>query len=221
METKKSPQKDLENKKGYFLQVGIIVSLALVLIAFEWSSTDVRVDYFKLVEDTDIVIDLVPISVHKEKELDAPKPIVVDVLLISDDPDIFEEPIYIPEPEDVMGDLSKVQPTETEEREPIYFSVEEMPKFPGGEAALFKYLANEIEYPQIAQINGVQGRVYVSFVVNKKGEITQVELARSVDPNLDREALRVVSSMPQWKPGRQNNELVSVSFTIPISFVLE
>lgn len=220
METKKDPQKDLESKKGYFLQVGFIISLALVLIAFEWSTEDVQFDYSNMNEDANIAIDVVPITVHKREEI-KPKPIFVDVLIISDNPEIEEEPIYIPDPEDIMIDLSKYVEPVVEEREEIYTNVQQMPQFPGGESALLKYLANAIKYPEIAQINGVQGKVYVSFVVNKLGQITKVAIARSVDPNLDKEALRVISSMPNWKPGMQNHEMVNVSYTLPISFVLQ
>lgn len=102
-----------------------------------------------------------------------------------------------------------------------YDVVEEMPSFPGGQAALMSYLNRHIEYPVVAQENGVQGRVIISFVVEADGRIDEAEVARSVDPSLDREALRVVKSMPKWIPGKQNGECVRVRYSVPVVFRLE
>jgi len=96
-----------------------------------------------------------------------------------------------------------------------------MPEFPGGEIELRKYIGKSVKYPVIAQENGIQGRVYISFVVSKKGEVTEVKVARGVDPNLDKEAIRVVKAMPKWKPGKQRGKAVKVSYTVPINFVLQ
>lgn len=103
----------------------------------------------------------------------------------------------------------------------VYDVVEEMPSFPGGQAALMSYLNNHIEYPVVAQENGVQDRVIISFVVEADGRIEEAEVARSVDPALDREALRVVKSMPKWNPGKQNGECVRVRYSVPIVFRLQ
>ncbi|HPF52000.1 MAG TPA: M56 family metallopeptidase [Draconibacterium sp.] len=105
--------------------------------------------------------------------------------------------------------------------EDVFFIVEEMPEFPGGDLALRKYIANSIKYPEIAQDKGIQGKVYVTFVVSKDGTVANARIARGVDPSLDKEALRVVSSLPQWKPGKQRGENVNVSYTVPINFVLQ
>ena len=102
-----------------------------------------------------------------------------------------------------------------------YTIVEQMPEFPGGQAALLKYIAQSIKYPRIATENGVQGKVFVSFVVDKSGSISHAKVVRGVDSALDTEAIRVIKSMPKWIPGKQNGETVRVSFTIPINFVLE
>ena len=102
----------------------------------------------------------------------------------------------------------------------VYEEVEEMPSFPGGPDALMEWLNNNVKYPVQAQENGVQGRVIVSFVVETDGRIGEAEVARSVDPYLDREALRVVKSMPRWIPGRQNGECVRVRYNVPIAFRL-
>ena len=103
----------------------------------------------------------------------------------------------------------------------VFDVVEEMPSFPGGQGALMQYLASNIKYPVVAQENGVQGRVIVSFVVERDGSITDVKVARSVDPSLDREAQRVVKSMPKWKPGKQNGSAVRVKYTVPVVFRLQ
>ena len=103
----------------------------------------------------------------------------------------------------------------------VFDVVEEMPSFPGGQGALMQYLASNIKYPVVAQENGVQGRVIVSFVVERDGSISDVKVARSVDPSLDREAQRVVKSMPKWKPGKQNGSAVRVKYTVPVVFRLQ
>ncbi len=96
-----------------------------------------------------------------------------------------------------------------------------MPSFPGGQAALMEYLSKNVKYPVVAQENGVQGRVVVSFIVERDGSITDVTIVKSVDPSLDREASRVVSSMPKWIPGAQNGQAVRVKFNVPVSFRLQ
>jgi len=103
----------------------------------------------------------------------------------------------------------------------VFDVVEQMPSFPGGNAALMKYLSENVRYPVVAQENGVQGRVVVSFVVEKDGHITDVKVVRSVDPSLDKEAARVVKSMPSWIPGKQNGSAVRVKYNVPVSFKLQ
>lgn len=102
----------------------------------------------------------------------------------------------------------------------VFFIVEEMPEFPGGESALREYIAHAVDYPDIAQKNGIQGRVYVTFIVSKDGSVTDARIVRGVDPSLDQEALRVLNSLPRWKPGYQRGEAVDVNFTVPINFAL-
>ena len=108
-----------------------------------------------------------------------------------------------------------------EEETKVFDVVEQMPSFPGGDAELMKYLSTHIKYPVVAEENGVQGRVVVSFVVEKDGSITDVKVVRSVDPSLDKEATRVVKSMPKWIPGKQNGSPVRVKFNVPVSFKLQ
>ncbi len=115
----------------------------------------------------------------------------------------------------------KVEPEKKAEPEQIFKSVEQMPTFPGGEAALMKYLSSHIQYPAMAQENNVQGRVVVQFVVEKDGRVGEVKVVRSVDKDLDREAVRVCKTLPKFTPGRQNGQPVRVWYTLPVSFKLQ
>ena len=117
-------------------------------------------------------------------------------------------------------EIKAPEPPKVEE-EKVFDVVEQMPSFPGGNTALMKFLNENIHYPVVAQENGVQGRVVVSFVVKRDGHITDVQIARSVDPSLDKEAQRVVKSMPKWIPGKQNGSAVRVKFNVPVSFRLQ
>jgi protein TonB len=130
--------------------------------------------------------------------------------------------------DDVNGEVLKAkeviaqpEPPKHEEESKVFDVVEQMPSFPGGNGALLEYLATHVKYPVVAQENGVQGRVIVSFVVERDGSITDVRLVRSVDPSLDREAARVVSSMPRWTPGKQNGSAVRVKYNVPVMFKLQ
>jgi protein TonB len=123
--------------------------------------------------------------------------------------------------DDIVDFSNMVFEEETRDEGEIFMIVEEMPEFPGGTEALQRYLAQSVRYPVIAQENGIQGRVYIQFVINQNGEVTNATILRGVDPSLDREALRVVEAMPKWKPGKQRNRPVRVSYTVPINFVLQ
>ena len=130
--------------------------------------------------------------------------------------------------DDVNGEVLKAkeviaqpEPPKHEEESKVFDVVEQMPSFPGGNGALLEYLATHVKYPVVAQENGVQGRVIVSFVVERDGSITDVRVVRSVDPSLDREAARVVSSMPRWTPGKQNGSAVRVKYNVPVMFKLQ
>lgn len=130
--------------------------------------------------------------------------------------------------DDVNGEVLKAkeviaqpEPPKHEEEAKVFDVVEQMPSFPGGPSALMEYLHDHVKYPVVAQENGVQGRVVVSFIVERDGSITDVRVVRSVDPSLDREAARVVSSMPRWTPGKQNGSAVRVKYNVPVMFKLQ
>ena len=117
-------------------------------------------------------------------------------------------------------EIAQPEPPKEEENK-VFDVVEEQPSFPGGQGALMQWLSDNIKYPVIAAENGVQGRVTVQFVVSKTGSISDVKVVRGVDPSLDREAVRVVSQMPKWTPGRQNGTTVNVRYTLPVTFRLQ
>lgn len=128
--------------------------------------------------------------------------------------------------DDANGEVLKLkeavaQPEPKPEVEKVFDVVEQMPSFPGGPSALMEWLSNNVKYPVVAQENGVQGRVVVSFVVERDGSITDVKVVRGVDPSLDREASRVVRAMPRWIPGKQNGSAVRVKYNVPVAFRLQ
>jgi len=227
MEVKKSPKVDLENKKTLFMQVGMVVALSVILIAFEWTSSDAKKSEFDTIQEAAVEEEIIPITRQEEMKPPPPPPPprVSDVLTIVEDDVKLDEELDLSEfeeKEEVVFTNMVAPPQEEEEADaPVFFIVEKMPEFPGGNEALQRYIAQSIKYPVIAQENGIQGRVFVSFVVNAKGQVVDVKIARGVDANLDKEAIRVVMAMPTWTPGEQRGKKVKVSYTVPINFVLQ
>lgn len=227
MEVKKSPKVDLENKKTIFIQVGLVFALAVILIAFEWTSTDLKSSGFEQIQTTEAEEEIIPITRQEEVKPPPPPPPprVSDVLtIVQDDVELDEELDLNTESDDdtEVAVIKMEAAVEEEEADaPVFFIVEKMPEFPGGNEALQRYIATAVKYPVIAQENGIQGRVFVSFVVSAKGMVENVKIARGVDPNLDKEAIRVVMAMPTWSPGEQRGKKVKVSYTVPINFVLQ
>lgn len=228
MEIKKTPKADLENKKGLFTEIGLAIVLGCVLAAFEYSSKDVQINVEAMPEEVAVEEEMVPITKQEEVKPPPPPPPpkMVDVINIVDDETEINEELELMDTEadentEIEFQEIEVQEEEPEETDEVFLIVEEMPTFPGGDTELRKFLAQSVKYPVIAQENGIQGRVFVSFVINSKGEVTNVRVARPFDPNLDKEAVRVVQSMPKWKPGMQRGKPVKVSYTVPINFVLQ
>ena len=208
--------------------LGLVVALGLVLAAFENKTSPKKADSLGQVQMQEVEDEIIPIT--REQEIPPPPPPppqVIEVLNIVDDDVEIEDELIMEDTEvtdDMVIDVAPVVSTRVEEEEEdtqVFFIVEEMPEFPGGEAALRQFIANAIKYPVIAQENGIQGRVYVQFVVNTDGSITDARIARGVDPSIDKEALRVVNTLPKWKPGKQRGKPVRVSYTVPINFVLQ
>ncbi|GAP68410.1 TonB family C-terminal domain [Bacteroidales bacterium 6E] len=230
MELKKSPKADLEKNKRILLMLGLVVALGVVLLAFEWKSRPSAASSLGNLEVAEVEDEVIPITRQEQVQPPPPPPPpqVVEVLKIVDDNvDILDDlSMFDSEADnetfiDVAPVIQTVKEEKEEEEAQVFFIVEEMPEFPGGEAALRRFIANAIKYPQIAQENGIQGRVYIQFVVDRDGSVTQASVARGVDPSLDKEALRVVNSLPKWKPGMQRGKPVKVSYTVPINFQLQ
>jgi protein TonB len=221
MEVKKSPKADLENKRNVFLMLGLVIALGAILAAFEYKAAPTKTESLGQVQMQEVEEEIIPITREQEVQPPPPPPPpqVVEVLNIVDDDVEIEDELFIEESDvtdDMVIDVAPVISTQEEEEEDnqVFFIVEDMPEFPGGELALRQYIANAIKYPVIAQENGIQGRVYVTFVVNTDGSIADARIARGVDPSLDKEALRVVNQLPNWKPGKQRGKPVRVSYTV-------
>ena len=227
MEIKKTPKADLENKKSTWLLVGYVIVLAFMFVAFEWTKRDIKIDTSQAITDLVFEEEIIPITEQPEQVAPPPPeaPSIAETLtIVDDDADVEETTIATSEETNQAVEIKYV-PVAVEEEEPeeqtIFEVVENMPDFPGGQAALMQYLAKNIKYPTIAQENGTQGRVIVQFVVNRDGSIVDAKVVRSVDPYLDKEALRVINTMPKWKPGMQRGKPVRVKFTVPVMFRLQ
>lgn len=229
MEIKKTPKADLENKKSTWLLVGYVIVLAFMFIAFEWTKRDIKIDTSQAITDLVFEEEIIPITEQPEQAAPPPPPaappIAETLTIVEDDADVEETTIATSEETNQAVEIKYV-PVAVEEEEPeeqtIFEVVEQMPEFPnGGMAGLMQYLSKNIKYPTIAQENGTQGRVTVQFVVNRDGSIVDAKVLRGVDPYLDKEAIRVISSMPKWKPGMQGGKAVRVKYTVPVMFRLQ
>lgn len=227
MEVKKSPKADLEGKKTTWMLIGYVIVLAVMFVAFEWSERDKVIDTSQALSDLVFEEEIVPITQPEEIKAPPPPevPQVVEVLTVVEDDANVEETIIASTEETGAAVEVKYVPVKIEEEEPeeqtIFEVVENMPEFPGGQAALMQFLSKNIKYPTIAQENGTQGRVIIQFVVNKDGSVVDPVVVRSVDPYLDKEALRVVGTMPKWKAGMQRGKPVRVKYTVPVMFRLQ
>ena len=226
MQIKKSEKASLEHDKLIYVLMGLVFVLSLVYVALEWTEREVtKYD----VSDTEFLFEEeVEIQQTSQETPPPPPPPVVqevEVLNVVED-NVETESIDVNTEDDkeveVVIAAPVEAPVEEEEEEVVFVVVESMPEFPGGQQALFKYLSENVKYPVIAQENGIQGRVICQFVVNKDGSIVDVEVVRSGgDPSLDKEAIRVIKSMPKWKPGKQRGKAVRVKYTVPVNFKLQ
>ena len=227
MEIKKSPKADLEGKKGIFFEIGLALALAILLFAFEWKSNTAEVNQFQTVAEEQIEEEIIPITQQMLKPPPPPPPApkLTDLIDIVEDDTMIDEELEIQDAEDQsenteiqdVTDFGDYDGEDTGEAE-IFVVVEDMPQFPGGNVQ--RWISKNVKYPILAQENGIQGKVFIQFVIEKDGSITDVKVMRGVDASLDKEAIRVVKSMPKWKPGKQRGKPVRVSYTLPINFQL-
>ena len=222
MEPKKNPNVDLEKKRGLFIQIGLAVALLIVLGAFEYRSYErgaSSLGDFNLEADWEEEIE----NTFREEKPPPPPPPPPDEIVIVEDEEEIENEIEI---EDTESDEDLEIEEEEEVIDEVFVIVEDMPRFQGcaddqcTQMEIMKYIAKNTKYPPIAKENNITGRVFVSFVVDKTGKVTQVKVLRGVDKYLDAEAVRVVQSMPKFKPGKQKGKTVSVQYNVPINFKL-
>lgn len=228
MEIKKTSKANLENKKSGWLLVGFVTVLVFMFVAFEWSRKDVRINTDGAIAEKVFELDLeIPITEQPELKTPPPPeaPAMANLLTILDnDADVPETEIASLEE---TGEAVQIQtaPVILDEEIPleddIFEVVEQSPEFSYQGMTLLQYLGKNTKYPAIPQENGTEGRVIVQFVVNKDGSIVDVKVLRGVDPYLDKEAVRVISTMPKWEPGKQRGKPVRCKFTVPVLFKLQ
>ena len=227
MEIKKSPKADLESKKLTFTLIGLVVSLFIIWRVFEYKSYDKQT--FDDLQRTVEVIEEEMVEITKQEQPKpqppAPKPQVTQIQIVEDDVEVEDEIDINAEvdQDEVIEEYEFVPEIEEEEivEAEIFKVVEEMPEFPGGAAKMMEYIQKNIKYPMMARESDIQGRVFVNFVVEPDGSITNVTVMRGIGGGCDEEALRVVQSMPNWKPGKQRGKAVSCKYTVPVSFRLQ
>lgn len=229
LEQKKTNRANLENRKSLFFMMGLLLAFSVVFTAFEWGKRDLT---FNDVETTQAIIEEEDIEITPPDETPPPpppapdQPVVTDVIQIVED-DVKVDNVEFLDTEDAIEkpqDIVFTPPSQERSEEPVSNEVfeylEEMPEFPGGEAALLKFLQSKIVYPAIAAENNIQGKVYVGFIVERDGSVSDVKVLRPIDPSLDKEAMRVVKLLPKWKPGMQTGKPVRCRFQIPVTFRL-
>lgn len=229
MEIKKSPKADLRSRRLLFFEIGLVISFGLMLVAFEWSSREKK-EATLVSENTELIEEeIIPIT---QQETPPPPPEIPQIPILSDQIEIVDDDILL---EDsflnleydanigvaIMDYVEYVEEESVEEEAIPFQLVEVKPGFNGGDANEFsKWVARHLEYPEIAKENGVSGRVMLEFTVQPDGSVTNVRVLRGIDPTLDAEAVRVVSSSPKWEPGRQRDRAVKVTYTFPVIFQL-
>ena len=229
MEIKKTEKASMENKRFLFTDIGMVIALLIVCGAFSYTSREKKVATLEADQTVVEVEDMVPIT----EETPPPPEAAPKIPILSDQIDIVDDNIKVDdsmfqniedsnEGFEIMDYIESAPEEETIEEEAIPFQlVEEKPSFNGGDANEFsKWVNSRLVYPEIAKENGVQGRVTLQFTVNADGTVSNVKVLRGVDSSLDKEAVRVVSSSPKWKPGKQRDRAVKVTYTFPVIFQL-
>ncbi len=228
MELKKNPKADLENRRGLYLEIGLVVILVAALVAFNVKSYDKeekeQIERVATDEQEEIIIQT------QQEELPPPPPpeqpeVTTEFEVVEDEAEIKNELVVNAEVTDDTKNIEitpvKIEQEEEEEDVQIFTVVENDPEFPGGMEALYKYLRDNIKYPQLARDNNITGKVYVTFVVERDGSIANPRVLKDIGGGCGAEAIRVVKSMPKWSPGKQRGKAVRVQFNLPVSFNLQ
>ncbi len=226
MELKKTPRADLQNKRGLLLEIGIVISLLLVIGAFAYTPREHRIEQM---EQEVIVIEeeMMEVTRQDQKPPEAPKKtemkVIADMLsIVKNDTKITTEVDFGEFDEDTeIVQIVEVKEEEIEDEE-IFISAETMPSFQGGDLNVFRnWVQGKLRYPQIAQENGISGNVILQFVIEKDGSLTNIVVLRTPDRSLSEEAIRVLNQSPKWSPGKQRNQAVRVKYTLPVSFRIQ
>jgi protein TonB len=229
MEPKKSPKADLENKKTLFLQIGLVIALVLCLLAFNWTTGQKDDSIFDGMTEQAIEEEQIPVTEEMPPEQAPPPDVTVtDLFEIVQDDVVLTTEVSFDDDETTEDKVVEIyapvslQAEEEATEEDIFVIVEDMPKFKGGDINKFReWVQKRVRYPEIASENGIQGKVYITFVVEISGLVSNVSITRSVDALLDEAAKEAVEASPKWEPGMQRGRPVRVRYSIPIIFQLE
>lgn len=226
MELKKSPKADLENKKGLLLEIGLVLSLLLVIGAFSYTIKERKIED---VSKDEVILEEEIVEITRQDEKPPEPPKKVEMVVITDVLDIVTNDTKITTDIDFAEfdeDIDIVQQVAVAEEEvveeEIFVKVEQMPSFQGGDLNTFRnWVQSKVKYPQVAQENGISGRVLISFVVEADGTLTKIEVLQSPDRSLADETIRVLKMSPKWKPGKQRNKAVRVKYTLPVDYRIQ
>ena len=225
---KKYESADVNRQHTLFMEVGLSVSLAIILLAFAYAPKEDDTSSLMTVDAIEEEIEEIP-QTNQAKPPPPPPPPPPEVIEVEDDIEVEDQPNLFDQEMDVDVEIEtqayipeepvikKEEPKEPE----IFVVVEQMPEFPGGDKALYEFLAKNIKYPAVAKDNGIEGKVYIKFVVNEDGSVSQAQDVRGIGGGCDEEALRVVKDMPKWKAGKQRGKNVKVWYTLPVYFKLQ
>ena len=223
MEIKKSPKADLKNKRGLLLEIGLVVSLLLVIAAFSYTPEEKRIEKVDL-QAPIVEEQIVEITRQDQKPPEPPRKVEVKVIadllqVVTNDKKITTEVDFTEFDEDVEVVQTVGVEEEVVEDDQPFLIAETMPSFQGGDLNTFRaWVQQNVKFPQIALENGIQGRVVLSFVIEKDGRLTNIQVLQTPDRSLSEEAIRVLSKSPKWTPGKQRNQVVRVKYTLPVDF---
>ncbi len=224
MNLKKNIKADLEKSKLLFIETGLVLALAAALLIIESTFDSEKISGNSQISEIEIEILPLQYQIDENIKFEKPKPKRAQAITIIEDDtkdeDSLQDYVFDFEPDTDENDIADIEQTEDDE-DMIYIQVEKMPEFPGGMTGLRNYLKKNLYYSPVAVENDIQGRIFVNFIINKKGETEQIRLLNKIDPILDKEAVRLIREMPAWTPGYQNGKTVNVQYSLPISFVIE